>query len=714
MGNRYFYVVCLIVLLLCLAPIFSLRSKAAMAGQIEHAEIKAFLYADGGYFQPVTAGFYSNFDANGYGAFGWEFNNPSAATLQNARLVVFLDADLDHATTTFFNEHGALVNLNLPPGAMAGDIAASSWEIDEPGFLFGDLAQHLTTGALDQLNHVPANTPDDVSLALGFQLGLLPANSPVKVRCFISATDIGGLSQTDSDTGAKFYFNAFTPNVTCPSIVIDPPAIPEGTVGLPYLLTSFTAHGANGTVTFSVTSGALPSGMSLVGGLLSGTPTQSGSFNFTVTATDAYTCGGSRDYTLVVNCPTIVVSPGTIPIAQINAAYPTQTFSASGGNAPYTFSQTGALPAGMSFNNGQLSGAPAQHGDFPITVTATDKYGCKRTRNYTLKVNRPPVALCQNLTVTSGADCAAAADINNGSSDPDGDPITITQTPAGPYSVGAHAVTLTVDDGRGAVRQCAATVKVNPPVPTVAITGPPSGYVARVNTPVNFTGTFTDLAGTTHTASWQFTSAGASLTKAGAINESSGAISATQSFTTAGVYLVSVSVTNNCTGQAQTGKIGELAAMVVIYDPSAGFVTGGGWIDSPAGAFVENPSLTGKANFDFNSKYHNGATIPTGNTGFHFNAANLNFKSTSYQWLVVAGARAQCKGTGRINNAGDYRFIITVIDGQADGGGGDDKFRIRIWNNAGGGLIYDNQPNAPDYADPTTAVSGGNIVIHKQ
>ena len=79
----------------------------------------------------------------------------------------------------------------------------------------------------------------------------------------------------------------------------------------------------------------------------------------------------------------------------------------------------------------------------------------------------------------------------------------------------------------------------------------------------------------------------------------------------------------------------------------------------------------------------------------------------------MADARAQYKGSGKINGAGDYRFMLTAIDGDMPGGGGQDKFRIRIWNNTGGALVYDNQMNAPDSADPTTVLGGGSIVIHK-
>lgn len=158
---------------------------------------------------------------------------------------------------------------------------------------------------------------------------------------------------------------------------------------------------------------------------------------------------------------------------------------------------------------------------------------------------------------------------------------------------------------------------------------------------------------------------------------------------------------------------GEDAILLAVYDPSGGFVTGGGWIMSPAGAYAANPSLTGKATFGFVAKYQKGANVPVGNTEFQFHVANFKFKSTEYEWLVVAGARAQFKGSGTVNGVGGYGFMLTAIDGQLNGGGGVDKFRIKIWDKATGDIVYDNQMGAGDAADPTTAVMGGSIVIHK-
>jgi hypothetical protein len=150
-----------------------------------------------------------------------------------------------------------------------------------------------------------------------------------------------------------------------------------------------------------------------------------------------------------------------------------------------------------------------------------------------------------------------------------------------------------------------------------------------------------------------------------------------------------------------------------VYDPNAGFVTGGGWINSPAGAYSPDPSLIGKANFGFNAQYKKGSNTPDGNTEFQFQAGNLNFKSTNYATgsLVIAGAKAIFQGTGTINGSGNYNFMISAIDGSINGGDGIDKFRIKIQTQSGG-VVYDNNMGKDDNGDPTTVLGGGSIVIH--
>jgi len=187
-----------------------------------------------------------------------------------------------------------------------------------------------------------------------------------------------------------------------------------------------------------------------------------------------------------------------------------------------------------------------------------------------------------------------------------------------------------------------------------------------------------------------------------------GSFTGTHTYVSPGVYVVTPTVTDN----AANSSSGETA--IAVYDPNSSFVTGAGWILSPPNAYTPDPAMTGMAHFAFVSKIVKGAQgAPTGSTSFRFQAADFVFESTSYDWLVVAGSKAQFKGSGSINDAGDYAFMLTAVDGMITGGGGIDKFRIKIWNKATAAVIYDNQLGGSDAATPVTALGGGNISIKK-
>ncbi len=98
--------------------------------------------------------------------------------------------------------------------------------------------------------------------------------------------------------------------LTVGSLSVTSPVIPSGVTNSPYPDIQFNGSGGIGTVTFAITGGALPSGMNLSStGLLSGTPTQAGNFNFTVTASDANSCSGSSSYSLAVDTAAAVAVP---------------------------------------------------------------------------------------------------------------------------------------------------------------------------------------------------------------------------------------------------------------------------------------------------------------------------------------------------------------------------------------------------------------------
>jgi len=279
-------------------------------------------------------------------------------------------------------------------------------------------------------------------------------------------------------------------------------------------------------------------------------------------------------------------------------------------------------------------------------------------------------------------------------------------TPSDTYSI---AVKVTDDDTGSDDAAASVTVDNVKPVITGWTSVPLEPMI--VNSTATVALAFTDV-GTldSHTCmiSWDDeTSSSASVTESGG----SGSCTGTHQYTAAGVYTISATVTDDDTGSATS----TCDTLLVVYDPRGGFVTGGGWINSPAGAYIANPSLVGKANFGFVSKYQKGASAPDGNTEFQFKAGDLNFHSSSYQWLVVAGAKAQYKGVGTINGSGNYGFLLTATDGQI-AGGGVDKFRIKIWDKtAGDTVVYDNAPSASDDIDKVNpqAIASGSIVIHK-
>lgn len=219
-----------------------------------------------------------------------------------------------------------------------------------------------------------------------------------------------------------------------------------------------------------------------------------------------------------------------------------------------------------------------------------------------------------------------------------------------------------------------------------------------------------------HTASITWDDGPAAST--GLVSEASGSgtVTGQRIYTSAGVYTIGVTVSDGLLSGSRSSA-SEIPAYLVVYDPSAGFVTGGGWIDSPAGACFwtgcgADGLTVGKATFGFVSRYKKGANVPTGNTEFQFNSGGLSFSSTSYDWLVVAGSRAQYKGDGLINGGGSYGFMLTAIDGALQPSGGPDRFRIKIWDKSSGAIVYDNQMAEGETSSAATALGGGSIVIH--
>ncbi|MGH8079223.1 MAG: putative Ig domain-containing protein [Lysobacter sp.] len=207
--------------------------------------------------------------------------------------------------------------------------------------------------------------------------------------------------------------------VNAPVIVVNPATVPGATVGVAYSQT-FTGSGGTAPYTFAVTAGALPAGLTLntTTGALTGTATAAGTFNFTITATDANSFPGSRAYTLVVAAPTITIAPTTLPNGAVAAAY-NQSIVASGGIGPYTYAiSAGALPAPLTLSSGGvLSGTPSAGGTFNFTVTATGSStgtGAPHTgaRAYALVIAAPTITLPATTLANATQGQAYGASLN--------------------------------------------------------------------------------------------------------------------------------------------------------------------------------------------------------------------------------------------------------------------------------------------------------------
>jgi hypothetical protein len=141
----------------------------------------------------------SGFDwVTGLGTLTVDFSAPGPGTYS---FLSFFDHEIDEPDNTFFNEYGD-VSVGVP-------VAGQSWEIDEPGYVFGDIYTNFLAGSLDNSNGVPANLPDDVSMAMGWAFALGDGESALITLALSDVAPAGfHLRHTDPDSDASIYFSS--------------------------------------------------------------------------------------------------------------------------------------------------------------------------------------------------------------------------------------------------------------------------------------------------------------------------------------------------------------------------------------------------------------------------------------------------------------------------------------------------------------------------
>src|ERR1035437_3990525 len=192
---------------------------------------------------------------------------------------------------------------------------------------------------------------------------------------------------TDSSSPALSVTQAYTLTV---ALGLSPKALAKATAGTEYFQ-AFSAQGGTAPYSFSLASGTLPPGLSLIAltGELSGTPTTAGTYIFTIQATDSSSPAntGMRKYTMKVPLGLSPASP--LPKGDIGQPYST-TISAIGGSGSYTFALTGGtLPTGLTLDSstGTISGTPTATQTKSFTIGVTDTVtGLTGSMKYSLHV----------------------------------------------------------------------------------------------------------------------------------------------------------------------------------------------------------------------------------------------------------------------------------------------------------------------------------------
>ncbi|MDG9986551.1 putative Ig domain-containing protein [Stenotrophomonas maltophilia] len=359
-------------------------------------------------------------------------------------------------------------------------------------------------------------------------------------------------------------------------VVVGPTVLPTAKAGVAYSQT-FSATGGTGSYTYAL-SGTLPTGLTFntSTGTLSGTPTQAGTFSFSVSATDSSPTPnmGTAFYGLIVSGPTLALPGAALPAAVRGQPFSSNRGPVSGGNAPYTFSVTGVLPTGLAISpNGVISGTPTAVGTFNFTVVARDSTSGTGapfdvTENLTITVAES-LPLAGNSTLSVGFNAPAAnvalilsggpatsltlaAAPTHGTALVTG-PTTISYQPATGYA-GSDSFSYTATGPGGTSTPATVTVTVADPTITIGASG---GFTAVAGMP--YSQTFTWSGGSAPFSGYQVSNlpAGLSVT---ATTANSATVSGTP--TASGTFNINASARDSSTGNGPY-TVGQLFSLVV-------------------------------------------------------------------------------------------------------------------------------------------------------
>jgi hypothetical protein len=382
------------------------------------------------------------------------------------------------------------------------------------------------------------------------------------------ATGVFNFTAQVTDSAAQVKSAALSITIKAPpALSILTSSLPAGTSGVSYSAT-LSAGGGVTPYTWTVAAGALPTGLSLnAAGAISGTPKAAGTFNFTVQVTDLASQIKTANLSITVAAPPeLNLLTTSLPSGTAGTTY-NATLSASGGVTPYTWSITGALPAGLHLNasTGAISGTPTASGTFSFTAQVSDSAAQTKSAALSITINPPPPLSLLTTSLpsgTTGSGYSASLSASGGVT-----PYTWTiaagALPAGlslssssgaisgtPSAAGSFTFTAEVADSAGQTRSAALSITISVPPLAITSTSLPSGTVGN-----SYSANLTASGGVTP-YTWSV-SAG-SLPAGLSLSASTGAISGTP--TAAG--------TSNFTAQvADSASHTQSAALSITINP---------------------------------------------------------------------------------------------------------------------------------------------------
>jgi hypothetical protein len=301
-----------------------------------------------------------------------------------------------------------------------------------------------------------------------------------------------------TDSASATANKTFNLTIAPPPLSITTSSLPNWTVNRPYNQT-IAATGGTGPYTWGLATGSnpLPANLSITPstGVLSGTPTVTGTFSFTVQVTDSASTSATRNFSIsIASAPAITTT--SLPNGSVGVAY-SATVAVSNGTSPFTFSQAGGtLPGGLTLNTstGAITGSPTTNGSFTFSIQATDAAGATTAaQSYTVQIGTTlsvtttslpngavGTAYNQTLAATGGSGTGYTWSLVSGQGNlPNGLTLSTAGVISGtPTAAGTSNFTVQVTDSASATATRALAITVSGPAVTITTASPlPQGVV---------------------------------------------------------------------------------------------------------------------------------------------------------------------------------------------------------------------------------------------